>query len=112
MNDTLKIPELTVVALRHPVECKGGVLPEGGKGTVVHVYRDGEHYEVEFADPFPARSRFGAKTSVANEPTTKGRKRDPGQSEDHPISAEYRSSDRGIQSKILRVRRFLAGQLA
>jgi hypothetical protein len=49
---------------------------------------------------------------VANEPITKGRKRDPGQSEDHPISAEYRSSDRGIQSKILRVRRFLAGQLA
>jgi hypothetical protein len=53
MNDTLKIPELSVVALRHPVECKGGVLPQGGKGTVVHVYRDGEHYEVEFAEPFP-----------------------------------------------------------
>ena len=47
------IPELSVVALRHPVECKGGVLPQGGKGTVVHVYRDGEHYEVEFAEPFP-----------------------------------------------------------
>ncbi|HET6179091.1 MAG TPA: DUF4926 domain-containing protein [Candidatus Sulfotelmatobacter sp.] len=47
------IPELSVVALRHPVECKGGVLPEGAKGTVVHVYRDGEHYEVEFAEPFP-----------------------------------------------------------
>lgn len=47
------IPELSVVALRHPVECKGGVLPQGGKGIVVHVYRDGEHYEVEFAEPFP-----------------------------------------------------------
>jgi hypothetical protein len=47
------IPELSAVALRHPVECKGGVLPEGAKGTVVHVYRDGEHYEVEFAEPFP-----------------------------------------------------------
>jgi type III restriction enzyme len=47
------LPELSVVALSHPVECKGRVLPEGGKGTVVHVYRDGEHYEVEFADPFP-----------------------------------------------------------
>ena len=47
------ILELSAVALRHPVECKGGVLPEGGKGTVVHVYRDGEHYEVEFAEPFP-----------------------------------------------------------
>jgi type III restriction enzyme len=46
------IPELSVVALRHPVECKGGVLPEGGKGTIVHIYRDGEHYEVEFAEPF------------------------------------------------------------
>ena len=41
------------MALRHPVECKGAVLPEGGKGTVVHVYHDGEHYEVEFAEPFP-----------------------------------------------------------
>ena len=47
------IRELSVVALRHPVECKAGVLPAGGKGTVVHVYRDGEHYEVEFAGPFP-----------------------------------------------------------
>ena len=47
------VPELSVVALTHPVECKGGVLPAGGKGTVVHVYRDGEHYEVEFAEPFP-----------------------------------------------------------
>jgi type III restriction enzyme len=47
------VPELSIVALRHPVECKGGVLPEGGKGTIVHVYRDGEHYEVEFAEPFP-----------------------------------------------------------
>ena len=53
MDDTLKIPELSVVALRHPVECKGDILPQGGKGTVVHVYRDDEHYEVEFAEPFP-----------------------------------------------------------
>jgi len=52
MNDTLKIPELSVVALRRPVEGKAGVLPEGGKGTIVHVYRDGEHYEVEFVEPF------------------------------------------------------------
>ena len=42
-----------MVALGHPVECKGGVLPEGSKGTIVHVYRDGEHYEVEFAEPLP-----------------------------------------------------------
>jgi len=27
-------------------------VPEGGRGTVVHVYRDGEHYEVEFSEPF------------------------------------------------------------
>ena len=53
MNDTLKIPELSVAALRRPVKCKGGVLPEGGKGTIVHVYRDGAHYEVEFAEPLP-----------------------------------------------------------
>jgi type III restriction enzyme len=47
------ILELSVVVLKRPVESKGGILPEGGKGTVVHVYRDGEHYEVEFAEPFP-----------------------------------------------------------
>ena len=47
------IPELSVVALTHPVQYKGRVLPEGGKGTIVHVYRDGEYYEVEFAEPFP-----------------------------------------------------------
>jgi hypothetical protein len=46
------IRELSVVALRRPVECKGGLLPQGGKGTVVHVYSDGEHYEVEFSEPF------------------------------------------------------------
>jgi type III restriction enzyme len=46
------IPELSVVALRRSVECKGGVVPQGGTGTVVHVYRDGEHYEVEFSEPF------------------------------------------------------------
>jgi DNA-damage-inducible protein J len=51
--ETRGIPELSVVALRHSVECKGAVLPEGGKGTVVHVYHDGEYYEVEFAEPFP-----------------------------------------------------------
>jgi hypothetical protein len=61
--------------------------------------------------PSLARSHFGETTSIPNEPTARGRKRDPGQSEDHPISAEYRSSDRGIQSKILHVLRFLAGQL-
>jgi hypothetical protein len=49
--------------------------------------------------PSLARSRFGAPTSIPNEPTARGRKRDPGRSEDHPISAEYRSSDRGIQGK-------------
>lgn len=59
MNDTLKLPELSVVALRRPVECKGGVLPKGGKGTIVHVYRDGEHYEVEFAEPFACTITLG-----------------------------------------------------
>ena len=54
------IPELSVVTLRHSVQCKGGFLPEGGKGTVVHVYRDGEHYEVEFAEPFPCTVTVGA----------------------------------------------------
>ena len=52
MNETVTISELSVVALSRSVERKGGVLPEGERGTVVHAYRDGEHYEVEFAEPF------------------------------------------------------------
>ena len=59
MKDTPKFPDLSVVTLRHPVEWKGGVLPEGGKGTIVHVYRDGEHYEVEFAEPFACTVTLG-----------------------------------------------------
>jgi hypothetical protein len=47
------IPELSVVALRHPIKSKDRVLSEGDKGTVVHAYQDGEHYEVEFSEPFP-----------------------------------------------------------
>lgn len=46
------IPELSIVALRHPLEHDGRMLPKGGKGTVVHAYHDGEHYEVEFSEPF------------------------------------------------------------
>ncbi len=54
------IPELSIVALKHPVESNRGVLPEGGRGTVVHVYRDGKHYEVEFSEPFPCTVTVGA----------------------------------------------------
>ena len=45
------IPELSMVALTHAHECRGGVLPEGAQGAVVHTYRGGAAYEVEFADP-------------------------------------------------------------
>jgi hypothetical protein len=47
------IRELSIVALKHPIKSKDRVLPKGDKGTVVHAYRDGEHYEVEFSEPFP-----------------------------------------------------------
>jgi hypothetical protein len=46
-------PMLRTVVLRHPIECNNAVFPEGSKGTIVHVYADGEHYEVEFTEPFP-----------------------------------------------------------
>ena len=46
------IPELSIVALKHRHECNGRVLPEGSTGAVVHAYRDGAGYEVEFAEPF------------------------------------------------------------
>ena len=46
------IAEFSLVALTHPRECKGGTLPEGAEGAVVHAYRDGTGYEVEFDKPF------------------------------------------------------------
>jgi hypothetical protein len=46
------IPELSIVALRRPHECDGGVLSAGARGAVVHAYRDGAGYEVEFAELF------------------------------------------------------------
>ena len=45
------IPELSVVALRHPQECDGRVLPEGSREPS-YAYRDGAGYEVEFSEPF------------------------------------------------------------
>lgn len=47
------ISELSVVALRRSLAHEGRVLFEGSRGVVVHVYRHGEHYEVEFTEPFP-----------------------------------------------------------
>lgn len=58
------IPELSVVALRHPVECKGGVLPQGGKGTVVHVIVTASTTRSSLRIPSLARSRCGATTSI------------------------------------------------
>jgi hypothetical protein len=48
-----RIPELSMVVLRHRVRLgsEGPVLSEGHSGTVVHAYKDGEHYEVEFEHP-------------------------------------------------------------
>jgi len=49
----IAIPELSVVALTHPLEYQAAELPAGTKGTVVHAWSDGEHYAVEFTKPFP-----------------------------------------------------------
>jgi len=46
------ISELSVVTLTHAIEHEAKELPEGTRGTVVHVWSDGEHYAVEFATPF------------------------------------------------------------
>jgi hypothetical protein len=47
-----RIEELSVVALRRSRKHDGKVLPEGARGAVVHAYRDGAGYEVEFQEPF------------------------------------------------------------
>ena len=47
------IPELSVVALTHPVKAADNrVLPQGATGTVIFAYRDGAGYAVEFEEPF------------------------------------------------------------
>jgi hypothetical protein len=46
------MPELSIVALRNAHRYEAGVLPPGTKGTIVHAYRDGAGYEVEFSEPF------------------------------------------------------------
>ena len=50
MHTARPIPELSTVMLRHAVESKGEVVPEGHLGTVVHAWSDGRHYLVEFTD--------------------------------------------------------------
>jgi hypothetical protein len=47
------IPELSVVTLTHVLEHNAGKFPEGTTGTIVHAWGDGEHYAVEFSEPFP-----------------------------------------------------------
>ena len=47
------IPELSVVTLTHPVEHGAREVPRGTKGTIVFAYEGGQHYEVEFFEPFP-----------------------------------------------------------
>jgi len=46
------IPTLSTVALKRPHASDGRLLPGGATGTVVHSYRDGTAYEVEFSEPF------------------------------------------------------------
>ena len=53
MSAEQRIPEHSVVALRHPIECEGHMLHEGQQGTVVHAWGDGKHYAVEFDKPTP-----------------------------------------------------------
>jgi hypothetical protein len=46
-----KPKELDRVSLREPVSHGEDVYPAGAEGTVVHRYKDGAAFEVEFARP-------------------------------------------------------------
>lgn len=48
------IRELDLVRLLAEVKLDEGRLPIGAMGTAVYRHRDGEAFEVEFIDPFPA----------------------------------------------------------
>lgn len=43
--------DLSVVELTRSVAFLDGVMPKGTVGAIVHVWKDGEHFEVEFTDP-------------------------------------------------------------
>jgi hypothetical protein len=43
--------EFTTVALRRQVQYNGVTFPAGSRGVVVHRYKDGIGYEVEFSQP-------------------------------------------------------------
>ena len=47
-------PELSRVTLAKAVDSNDGLVPAGSTGTIVHVYRDGTAYEVEFTRPLHA----------------------------------------------------------
>ena len=48
----LPLAELSRVAVRSDVPADEGYLPAGSFGTIVHVYKGGRAYEVEFERPF------------------------------------------------------------
>lgn len=53
MTEPAQFTELSMVALRHTHVCREGkILPRGSVGTIVHVWRGGAGYEVEFDHPF------------------------------------------------------------
>ena len=61
-SETPPIAELEVVRLRAPAETESGTVPTGAEGTVVHVYRRGEAFEVEFDSPFHVVATLMAAT--------------------------------------------------
>jgi hypothetical protein len=41
----------STVSLKRSIVKGGRRIPEGARGTIVHAYGDGEHYEVELTQP-------------------------------------------------------------
>lgn len=48
------VVELQRVTLARLVDCEEGRVPAGATGTIVHVWRNGAAFEVEFTQPFHA----------------------------------------------------------
>jgi hypothetical protein len=59
------LSELRRVTLAQSVQSDEGMLPAGSTGTIVHVWQDGEYYEVEFTAPFQAIATVMADDIVA-----------------------------------------------
>lgn len=54
LSSVIDYRELDIVETKAAIWAEGHIYPSGSHGTIVHVHKGGEAFEVEFATPAPA----------------------------------------------------------